>query len=294
MGKTFIIAGLFVTAMLLGCVAASKQKPIPIPGFTFQETNAEGYREYTHDSSGIRFVGLPGGSFDMGSPVTETGRLTNEGPGRTVSLSPFLIAKYEVTQAEYASVMNGNTAGLSSTPSENHGSAPASDQRPVETVPWNDLHATDGFLERTGLVLPSEAQWEYAARAGTQTAFSFGDDCNANGCDPCATAESYMWWCANAGGSHHPVGGKLANAFGLYDMHGNVWEWCEEVYDSAFYGKPEASLANPLATAGSVGRVLRGGSFANVAQFARSAARFSYFPSFRSLGLGFRPALQLP
>jgi formylglycine-generating enzyme required for sulfatase activity len=268
--------------------------PIVVPGFTPVSINAQGRWEFTHDSSGIRFVHLPGGSFDMGSPETEPNRGSNEGPVHTVSLSPFLIAKYEMTQAEYEAVMTGNTAGLNAAPSQNSGSAPPSVQRPVESVSWDDLHLADGFLERTGLSLPSEAQWEYAARAGTQTAFSFGDDCNANSCDPCATADDYMWWCGNDGGSHHPVGTKQANQFGLHDMHGNVWEWCEDVYDSAFYGKPEAVLPNPLATSGSGGRVFRGGDFRDSATLCRSASRpDSRVPSVR-FGLGFRPARPLP
>jgi formylglycine-generating enzyme required for sulfatase activity len=252
-------------------------------GFTFVETNAEGYREYTHDASGIRFVRLPGGSFDMGSPATETGRRDREGPVHTVSLSPFLIAKYEVTQAEYASVMTAPPADLSPTPSTNFGSAPASDQRPVEEVSWDDLHLDDGFLERTGLVLPSEAQWEYACRAGTSGPYA------GNG-----VLDDMGWYGGNSGGSSHNVGTKQANDFGLHDMHGNVFEWCRDVYDTAFYGKPEASLPNPLATAGSGNRVARGGNFGSFARSARSAHRFFDNPSYRSFGLGFRPARPLP
>ena len=105
-----------------------------IAGFTFVETSAEGYPEYTHDASGIRFVRLPGGSFDMGSPATEPGRFGIEGPVHTVSLSPFLIAKYEVTQSEYEAVMTGNTAGLDATPSTFTG-----DNLPVEQVSWDCL-----------------------------------------------------------------------------------------------------------------------------------------------------------
>ena len=162
MGKTLIPVGLLATAMLLGCVPGLEQRRIP--GFTFQGTNAQGYDEYTHGSSGIRFVHLPVGEFWMGSLRSEEGHQPNEGPEHIVSLSPFLIAKYEVTQKEYRVVMAGNTAVpyLSANPSRGRG-----DDLPVAHVSWDDLHATDGFLERTGLVLPSEAQWEYACRAGT-------------------------------------------------------------------------------------------------------------------------------
>jgi len=145
-------------------VAAEADLALPAPpsGFTFVERNAQGYDEYTHDSSGIRFVRLPGRSFEMGSPEGETGRIDSYEAVHTVWLTPFLIAKYEVKQSEYEGVMTGNTAGLDATPSTATGA-----NLPVEQVSWDDLHLADGFLARTGLVLPSEAQWEYACRAGT-------------------------------------------------------------------------------------------------------------------------------
>jgi formylglycine-generating enzyme required for sulfatase activity len=266
----------------LAAAQADLALPAPPSGFTFVETNAQGYDEYTHDSSGIRFVRLPGRSFEMGSPATETGRFDDEGPVHTVWLTPFLIAKYEVTQAEYAAVMTGNTAGLNATPSTNSGSAPASDQRPVESVSWDDLHATDGFLERTGLVLPSEAQWEYASRAGTSGPYA------GNG-----VLDDMGWYSGNSGVSTHDVGGKQANQFGLHDMHGNVYEWCEDVYKSDFYAD-EVPGFDPVSTSGSGFRVDRGGSFDSNARTARSANRFANLPTGRTIRLGFRPARPLP
>jgi formylglycine-generating enzyme required for sulfatase activity len=244
-----------------------------------------GLEEYRHVETGIDFVLLPGGTFEMGSPGTEPNRFGDgsEGPVHTVTLDPFLIAKTEVTQAEYEAVMGSNPSSFT-----------GDDQRPVEQVSWNNLHARDSFLARTGFGLPSEAQWEYAARGGTSTAFSFGDDCNSNTCDPCATAENFMWWCANSGSTTRPVGTKQPNPFGLFDMHGNVWEWCEDVYDSGFYGKPEAAGPNPVATSGSGLRVFRGGGWPHPATFCRSADRFVSSPGGRSLTLGFRPARPLP
>ena len=179
--------------------------------------------------------------------------------------------------------MTGNTAGLNATPSGNFGSAAASDQRPVETVSWDDLHLDDSFLERTGLVLPSEAQWEYACRAGTSGAYA-----------GTGNLDEMAWYLDNSGGSTHDVGTKQANQFGLHDMHGNVFEWCRDVYDGAFYGKPEAVLPDPVATAGSGLRVYRGGSFIRNARLARSAGRIFSFPSNRFIRLGFRPARPLP
>ena len=189
-----------------------------IPGFTFVAENAQGYDEYTHDASGIRFVYLPGGEFEMGSPDTEEGRYSDEAK-HTVKLSPFLIAKYEVTQAEYKAVMAGNTTGLNPTPSYFEG-----DNRPVERVSSYDLKAADGFLDRTGLSLPSEAQWEYACRAGTSGAFA-----------GTGVLDDMGWYAGNSGNVTHDVGTKQANDFGLHDMHGNVREWGGDVANGFFY-----------------------------------------------------------
>ena len=267
----------------LGCERSSTEGacvPPPPPsfeGFTFTEINPQGLPEYTHDQTGIVFVSLPGGTFNMGSPDTEPNRNDDEGPIHTVTLDPFLIGKTEVTQAQYEAVMGSNPSFFTG------------DDLPVEQVSWDDLHAPDGFLERTGLGLPSEAQWEYACRGGTTTAFSFGDECNARNCNPCATADAFMWWCANSGNTTQPVGVKQPNPFGLFDMHGNVWEWCEDNYDSEFYGKPEAAGPNPVATSRSGNRVIRGGSWNAPAANCRSGPRGGIFPDDRSSVLGFRP-----
>jgi formylglycine-generating enzyme required for sulfatase activity len=140
------------------------------------------------------------------------------------------------------------------------------DRRSVESMSWEDLHAPDGFLMVTGLRLPSEAQWEYACRGGTTTALWFGDECNWFNV-PCAAADAFLWWRGNSpkpSGSNSfptfPVGEKLPNPFGLFDMAGNVWEYCEDVFDQTFYASPEATGPNPVAmtTATLVLRVPRG------------------------------------
>ena len=261
--------------------AADLDCTVVTPTFTFIETNATtGLDEYREDETLIEFVLLPGGTFQMGSPDTEPNRLLIEDPVHTVTLDPFLISKTEVTQAQYLAVMGTN-------PSLFQGS-----QLPVENVSWNLLHAAGGFLQKTGLQLPSEAQWEYAARGGTQTAYSFGDDCNALTCSPCAPAEDFMWWCANAGGTQ-PVAQKQPNPFGLFDMHGNVWEWVEDVYDALFYGKPEAAGPNPVATSGT-GVLIRGGGFRDSASRCRSAQRGPWVGTGRSGDTGFRLAATVP
>jgi len=185
------------------------------------------------------------------------------------TLNSFLIAKYEATQAEYAAVMAGHPT-LSPNPSRSTG-----DGLPVEQVSWWDLKSADGFLARTGLSLPTEAQWEYACRGGTTTAFSWGDECNARTCDSCDPAVDYMWWCGNAGGTPHLVGEKLPNPFGLHDMHGNVWEWCEDEWIPGTH------------------RNRRGGSYFSIASQCLSARRVGLFPYVRTLDVGFRPAMLL-
>jgi formylglycine-generating enzyme required for sulfatase activity/DNA-binding beta-propeller fold protein YncE len=253
-----------------------------VPGFTLVGTNAQGRLEYMHNPTGIEFVRVPGGEFDMGSLDSESGRNIIEGPVHRVTLSPFLIAKYEVTQAQYESVMAGH-ATLSATPSFNNGTAALDPERPVEGVSWDDLKDADGFLARTGLSLPSEAQWEYACRAGQPGPYSGTGNLDDMG-----------WYGEGAGGSTHVVGGLAANQFGLHDTHGNVWEWCEDVYDGAFYEKAESAELDPVSTAGSVFRVIRGGSFACVASNCRSAHRLSFVPIAGLNLFGFRPVIPLP
>ena len=259
-------------------------EPEAILGFTFVEKNAQGQPEYRQDSTDIRFVLLPGGSFDMGSPAEEPGHSPDQGPVHTVTLSPFLIAKYEVTQAQYESVMTGNTAGLEASPSSDKG-----DKLPVVRVSWDDLYLEDGFLERTGLALPSEAQWEYACRAGTSGAYA------GNG-----VLDDMGWFLDNSGGTSHEVGGKRPNQFGLHDMYGNVLEWCEDVYRERFYDEVQDGL-DPVSKSGQdvspyeLG-VMRGGAFDVVAQDSRSSSRFSDMrsPPLRRGSIGFRPARPLP
>ena len=149
------------------------------------------------------FVSLPGGTFAMGSPEDEEGRYDVEGPVHDVTLSPFLIAKYEVSQAEWTRVMKENPSTF------------LGDDLPVENVSQEECRK---FCVATGLALPPEAQWEYACRAGTSGPYGGTGAPDAMG-----------WYGKNSGRVTHPVGEKRANDFGLYDMHGNVLEWCEDV-----------------------------------------------------------------
>jgi formylglycine-generating enzyme required for sulfatase activity len=245
-----------------------------IEGFDPIGENEQGYPEYGHLATGLIFVLLPGGTFLMGSPADEPGRDSDEGPVHEVELSPFLISKYEVTQEVWEPVMGSN-------PSWFRGRT-----LPVERVSWNDAQA---FCQAAGLKLPTEAQWEYAARAGTRTAFYNGPITQLS-CTPLdPLLDAIAWYCGNSGNRTHPAGEKAPNGFGLHDMSGNVYEWCEDVYDSGFYSRPEATMKDPLATTASGIRVIRGGSWLNFAQSCRSALRCWYSPSVRDSYLGFRP-----
>lgn len=236
-------------------------------------------------------VVIPGGSFMMGSPEIETGRSADEGPQRRVSISAFALGKTEVTQGHWRVVMASNPSRFSS----------CGDECPVEQVSWDDAQE---FIRRlnakTGKVyrLPSEAEWEYAARAATTTPFHTG-----------ATISSAQ---ANYDGNHaYGAGGKGpyrqktvgvasfgANGFGLHDMHGNVWEWVQDCYDKdAYAGKaPNDGRAYEATGCSSrvSDRVLRGGSWFSHPFGARSAGRFQNGSAIRSSGIGFRLARMLP
>ena len=226
--------------------------------------NAKGLPEYRHRHTGIIFVRVPGGTFQMGSPNSEAVRQPNEGPVHEVTLSAFLVGKFEVTQAEWKGVMGSN-------PSKFKG-----DDLPVETVSWNDCQE---FCRKTGFKLPTEAQWEYSCRAGTSGPFAGTGKLDDMG-----------WYRNNSSRRTHAVGRKTPNDFGLFDMHGNIWEWCEDVYAPDFYSKPEAARPDPVCTSGAEYWVWRGASWLDFARFCRSAYRLGFGPGKRSGNLGLRAA----
>jgi formylglycine-generating enzyme required for sulfatase activity len=201
----------------------------------------------------------------------------------TVTLTrEFWLGKYEVTQAEYAAVMGTNQSYFKE----------EGDLRPVEKVSHTDAQAYCGLLtskeRQEGRLptpyeyrLPTEAEWEYACRAGTTNFFSFDDQ---------SKAASYAWTLENSEGKTHQVGQKLPNPWGLYDMHGNVWEWCADWF--AKY--PEADVRDPLGAPAGKHKVFRGGGWNNEIQFARSANRFVMAPTNGIHFVGFRVALGFP
>jgi formylglycine-generating enzyme required for sulfatase activity len=236
---------------------------------------------------------VPAGTFTMGSPTTEAGRQSDREDEHNVSLTKgFYLGKYEVTQAQYEAVMTGNTDSLSATPSE----WPNNPNRPVEKVSWADAQV---FLTRLNAqqsanipagwayVLPTESQWEYACRASTTTAYSWGAtiaSSNAN----------YNWdGGANDGSDFkqtRDVGQYAANPWGFFDMQGNVWELTADWYQAAYpTGNPVIDPTGPAS--GSI-RVTRGGSWYHDGPRLRSAERGNGTPSLRSSTLGFRVGFQ--
>jgi formylglycine-generating enzyme required for sulfatase activity len=219
---------------------------------------------------------VPAGSFLMGSPGSEASRAVDEGPRhRVVVCQPYYMGKFEVTQAQYEQVMGAN-------PSFFKGS-----DRPVEQVTWSDAQT---FLRKAGqgLCLPTEAQWEFACRAGTTDAYFTGnseEDAHRAGWYG-YSEESER---AHANGETHPVGGKAANGFGLHDLHGNVYEWCADWYAPNYY--QQSPSMNPTGASEGDERVLRGGSWEAPAASARSANRNGFSPNSRGYVVGFRVAL---
>jgi eukaryotic-like serine/threonine-protein kinase len=238
------------------------------------------FREDIGNGITLDMVAIPGGSFVMGSPDTEAGRSNNEGPLRTVNISPFFMGRYEVTQEQYQAVMGNN-------PSYFKGA-----KRPVEKVSWDEaVEFCRKLSQKTGhaYCLPSEAEWEYACRAGTTTPFDFGDTIapdlvNYDGNNPYAWAPKGIYRQQTT-----DVGSFPPNSFGLYDMHGNVWEWCSDRWHDNYNGAPTNGSAWETGT--SEYRVHRGGSWSDDAVYCRSAYRFRYSAGLRIRYFGFRVAL---
>jgi formylglycine-generating enzyme required for sulfatase activity len=239
----------------------------------------------------MRFVRIPEGRFVMGSVPQEVGRAADEGPAHAVRITQsFYLGVFPVTQEQYQAVMDVNPACFGGTDRGNH---------PVESVSWDDarefcqrLSARDAEKARRHTYrLPTEAEWEYACRAGTQTPFHGGAalsaaQANCDGEQPYGGAEP--------GPNLHrttPVGSYPANAWGLADMHGNVWEWCQDAYDEHYYRA--SPPADPRGPARGSQRVVRGGAWMLAARYCRSARREKFPPAVRSSLIGFRVVLQV-
>ena len=243
----------------------------------------------TKNAIDMVFVQIPAGSFLMGSPDQVRDAGDNEKPQHRVTISqPFYLGKYEVTQAEWQAVMGSSS--YSQKRNNDFYNLPGMASRLTgpnnpATVSWNDAQEFIRRLnEKEGhnrYRLPTEAEWEYAARAGTITAYSFGDDANELG--------RYAWYGEDfTSGSTHPVGRKDANPWGLHDMHGNVWEWVQDWYGEHYYA--DSPARDPQGPPTGAKRVVRGGSWHRSATSWRSAFRRQYDPDYRGISIGFRLA----
>jgi formylglycine-generating enzyme required for sulfatase activity len=245
----------------------------PLPGDVLVVDLGEGME--------LRLAYIPSGTFLMGSPEDEEGRRDDEGPRHVVSISRgFYLAVWPITQAQWRAVMGCNPSRF------------RDDDRPVESVSWNDCIAFCRKLrERTGgrYRLPTEAEWEYACRAGTMTPFSFGDT---------LSAEQANYYAEQSYGDGEPgvyreettlVGSFPPNAWGLYDMHGNVYEWCSDWYDKDYYDRGEEE--DPEGPRKGTARVIRGGAWSECPAFCRSACRDKCAQDYRVALIGCRVVL---
>ena len=236
------------------------------------------------DATQIELVLIPPGTFQMGCSSGEICRCgDDEHPNHYVTLTrPFYIGRYELTQAQWQSRMGSNPAHHQSASAQ----VPASQvrNRPVESVTWSMVQA---FLNGSGMRLPTEAEWEWACRAGTTTAFhSMPDYPDGTNNESSWVVGTIAWFGGNSGGQTRPVGGKAGNGFGLHDMSGNVYEFVNDIVGD-YSGSPQADPAGP-----SYGteRVIRGGSWAYMTCFVRSSERIGVAPDDASNLLGFRVA----
>ncbi len=231
------------------------------------------------------FAFIRAGTFQMGSPSSEKDRYDDEVVHSVTLTKDFEIQQTEVTQAQWFLVMGYNPSYFKKKEncSEDYleiKSTGLCPNHPVETVSWNDAQdfikklneGNDGYNYR----LPTEAEWEFASRGGTQTAYSFGDDTGY--------LRDYGWYYENSGSQTRAVGNKKANQYNLYDMHGNVWEWTQDWYANYSSG----SQRDPVGAASGSARVFRGGCWSDVGQSLRSAFRYSWGPGFRNFNVGFR------
>lgn len=224
------------------------------------------------NSIGMEFILIPAGQFQMGAHESEDGS-SKEKPRHTVTISkPFYMGKYEVTQDQWQKVM-GNNQSLFRTPT-----------RPVERVSWDDAQLFITRLnarEKTSSYrLPTEAQWEYAARGRSETGYCFGDDPQEK------KLLQYGWYKKNSNKQTQPVGELKPNSWGLHDMHGNVQEWVHDWYDRKYYST--SPKTDPKGPPSGRKRAIRGGSWINPAWHCRSAARSYYSSDYIDNDIGFR------
>ena len=277
-----------------GCKAAEGAQAEPY-------TKSDWAKAVVHEKTGIEFVFIPAGEFTMGTPSNEVGRTADEGPAHKVRISkPFYLGKYEVTQEQWTKIMGKNPSGFIggdhpiykghrayTLPPEV--TEATMEKRPVEQTSWDDCKV---FLEKAGgLRLPTEAEWEYACRAGTTGPYNCGDTISIDKVNFNGKPRQWEKGSFPPGrGSPIPVGVFAPNAWGLYDMHGNIYEYCCDRYAPDYYSKSPAE--DPQGPAEGRLVVIRGGCWGSYAIACRSGKRYYVGPSERNFGMGLRAALE--
>ncbi|MEW6237361.1 MAG: formylglycine-generating enzyme family protein [Candidatus Omnitrophota bacterium] len=227
----------------------------------------------------LEMVLIKTGMFVMGAPYSERGRSNDyDWPPHEVTISKdFYLGKYELTQAQWQAVMGSNPSNFQGNPNN-----------PVENLLWSDCQEFIEKLNQLGqgiFRLPTEAEWEYACRAGTRTRFSYGDILETDDQREFSPIhDQYMWWCTNSSDQPHEVGLKLPNPWGLYDMHGNVWEWCSDWWEAPYARWPQVDPQGPE-TGTSI--VIRGGSWFDYSSSCRSAFHYTVSEG-KYYNIGFR------
>lgn len=246
------------------------------------------------NSIGIKFKLIRPGKFLMGAPKNDAAQIECEAPQHLVEIAqPFYMGVYPVTRGQFAAFVedagykaeNEKTGDKPTWRNPHFKSYEASDDDPVVFVSWNDAGQFCKWLskkENKTYELPTEAEWEYACRAGTTTAYSFGDDPKS--------LDDYAWYAANSDFQTHPVGGKQPNPWGLYDMHGNVCQWCTNQF--GLYRSED--IRDQLRDRLSKFRIIRGGSFRGKPQVCRSTYRNLGAPEGSGDDVGFRVVLRSP
>jgi formylglycine-generating enzyme required for sulfatase activity len=223
------------------------------------------------NSIGVELVLIPAGSFRMGGDKKLEQAEDHETPRHIVKISKtFYMGKYEVTQSQWSEIMNNNPSEFKD------------DIRPVERVSWNDvqefIQKLNNKEETIKYSLPTEAEWEYAARADTESTYCFSGDIQI--------LSQYAWYRKNSAGKTHPIGQLKPNAWGLYDVHGNVHEWCQDWFDRNYYSQSPSN--SPLGPSSGLAKVSRGGDWGSEDWYCRCASRSLSSPNRRSNRLGFR------